>query len=387
VADYQAIRLCKAGIAAVTYAPLSLAYPSGSKMSSSQAGVDAPANADIRIRTIRELLSPAALEAELPLSESAVTSIAGNRRTIAKILRNEDPRLLVVVGPCSIHDPEAALDYARQLKQLADEINDTIYIVLRVYFEKPRTVVGWKGLINDPDLDGSFEINKGLHLARRLLLDVADIGLPAATEFLDTTLGQYYADLISWGAIGARTVESQIHRELTSGLSMPVGLKNRTDGDTRVAIDAILAAQHSHWFPSLTHQGAPAILQTTGNLDTHLILRGGDRSGPNYDANAIAEACDRLQKSDLTGSLMVDCNHANSGKNPLKQIEIARQLLPLMKDPQRQVFGLMIESNLQAGRQDLNTSNSLNYGQSITDPCLGMDDTLSLLRELAGGLS
>ncbi len=352
-------------------------------MSSKHSRPETQPTADIRIKEIRELLSPAALSKELPLSTQAIENIASSRSSIAGILHGSDPRLLVIVGPCSIHDPVSAIDYAEKLKLLADELSDQLYIVLRVYFEKPRTVVGWKGLINDPDLDNSFNINKGLRLARKLLLEVNEIGLPAATEFLDTTLGQYYADLISWGAIGARTVESQVHRELTSGLSMPVGLKNRTDGDTRVAIDAILAARHSHWFPSLTHEGAPAILETTGNPDTHLILRGGDRSGPNYDADSVNLACEQLSSSELPASLMVDCNHANSGKDPQKQIEIAQSLLPLMAGDTRRVFGLMIESHLVPGRQDLSTSAELKYGQSITDPCLGWLETEGLLRQLA----
>jgi len=336
----------------------------------------------VRIQTIRELLSPAALSDELPVSADLIEQINASRRSIANIIHDRDPRLLVVVGPCSIHDPQAALEYARKLKLLADQLSDRLYIVLRVYFEKPRTVVGWKGLINDPQLDSSFNINHGLRLARKLLIEIAEIGLPAATEFLDTTLGQYYADLISWGAIGARTVESQVHRELTSGLSMPVGLKNRTDGDIRVAIDAIQAARHSHWFPTLTHAGAPAILQTTGNPDTHLILRGGDRSGPNYDADSITAACDKLQACGLNPGLMVDCNHANSNKDPFKQVDIATSMLPMMQGDDRKVFGIMVESHLKAGRQELQTDQPLTYGQSITDACLGFDQTAELLHTL-----
>ena len=355
-------------------------------MSSQHSNTEAVLTADIRIQTIRELLSPDALSTELTVSSTIVEEIKHSRRTISRILRGEDKRLLVIVGPCSIHDPDSAIEYARRLKLLADELRETLYIVLRVYFEKPRTVVGWKGLINDPDLDNSFNINKGLRLARKLLIDISEIGLPAATEFLDTTLGQYYAELISWGAIGARTVESQVHRELTSGLSMPVGLKNRTDGDIGVAIDAIKAARHSHWFPSLTHEGAPAILQTTGNPDTHLILRGGDRSGPNYSAESVDHACEMLSKSGLAPRLMVDCNHANSAKDPDKQVDIALSLLEKMSGKQRQVMGLMIESHLRAGRQDLKSDQSLQYGQSITDACLGFEDTEALLRKLAAEL-
>jgi 3-deoxy-7-phosphoheptulonate synthase len=356
-------------------------------MSSQHSSPEAAPTADIRIQTIRELLSPAALSRELPASQNIIENIKQSRHTISRILSGKDKRLLVIVGPCSIHDPDSALEYARRLKTLSDELQQQLYIVLRVYFEKPRTVIGWKGLINDPDLDNSFDINKGLNISRKLLIDIGEIGFPAATEFLDTTLGQYYAELISWGAIGARTVESQVHRELASGLSMPIGLKNRTDGDVRVAIDAINAARHSHWFPSLTHEGAPAILETTGNPDTHLILRGGDRSGPNYDAESIALACEKLNEADLAPRLMVDCNHANSAKDPLKQIQIAQALLPLMQGKNRQVFGLMIESHLLGGRQDMADKHALTYGQSITDACLGFSDTEVLLRQLASSLT
>lgn len=355
-------------------------------MSTQSHSPDSSPTADIRIKTIRELISPADLSKELAVSQNIIETVKQSRHTISRILHGEDKRLLVIVGPCSIHDPDSALEYARRLKTISDELKQQLYIVLRVYFEKPRTVVGWKGLINDPDLDNSFNINKGLRLARKLLIDISEIGLPAATEFLDTTLGQYYAELISWGAIGARTVESQIHRELTSGLSMPVGLKNRTDGDIRVAIDAIKAARHSHWFPSLTHEGAPAILETTGNPDTHLILRGGDRSGPNYDTASVDNACRKLADASLAPRIMVDCNHANSDKEPHKQIDIAHSLLGKMTGDQRQVMGLMIESHLLAGRQDLIAGQALQYGQSITDACLGFEDTERLLRQLAAAL-
>ena len=345
------------------------------------------ATADTRIRNMRPLASPWVLSDELPLSESSSRRVVEFRETIARIMHDEDPRLLVVVGPCSIHDPEAALDYARRLKSLADELKDQLFIVYRVYFEKPRTVVGWKGLINDPDLDGSFNINHGLRMARKLLIDVCEIGLPAASEFLDTTLGQYYAELISWGAIGARTVESQVHRELASGLSMPVGFKNRTDGDIKVAIDAINAAQYSHWFPSLTHEGAPAILKTTGNRKTHLVLRGGDRSGTNYDSESIRTATEMLATAGFNQRLMVDCSHANSEKNPDRQIDIAEMLCETIKTGDRRVFGLMIESHLQGGRQDLTSKEALCYGQSITDPCIGFELTEALLRSMARTLS
>jgi len=343
--------------------------------------------ADTHIRNIRPLLSPWVLSDELPVSETVTRRVARYRQTIKDIIHDDDKRLLIIVGPCSIHDPGAALEYAQRLKPLADELKQQLYIVLRVYFEKPRTVVGWKGLINDPDLDGSFNINRGLRVARKLLIEVSELGLPAASEFLDTTLGQYYAELISWGAIGARTVESQIHRELASGLSMPVGFKNRTDGDIKVAVDAISAARNSHWFPSLTHEGAPAILETTGNRYTHMVLRGGDRSGPNHDAGSIRQATEKLTESGLNPRLMVDCSHANSSKDPARQIEIAQTIAKNIAAGDRRVFGLMLESHLVAGRQDLNQYEPLVYGQSITDACLGFEETEALLRQLADTLS
>ncbi len=337
--------------------------------------------ADIRIKAVRPLISPAVLNDEHRLTEKTAAFIAAKRRTISRIISNKDKRLLLVIGPCSIHDPQAALDYARQLKVLADELSDQLFIVLRVYFEKPRTVIGWKGLINDPDLNGSFNINKGLRLARQLLLDVSEIGLPAANEFLDATLGQYYADLISWGAIGARTVESQIHRELASGLSMPVGFKNRTDGDIKVAIDAMRAAQHSHLFPSLTPEGAPAILETTGNLDTHLVLRGGGGK-TNYDEESIMQASKNLKASALNHRIMVDCSHANSEKNPHRQLDVALKMAERIALGKREVFALMIESNLHSGRQDIQTGKPLKYGQSITDACISFSQTETLLRDI-----
>ncbi len=338
--------------------------------------------ADTRIRNVRPLISPSVLAGELPAAEATSAFVADSRQTIANILDDRDKRLLVIVGPCSIHDPDAALEYAAQLKTLADQLQEQLFIVLRVYFEKPRTVIGWKGLINDPDLDGSFNINHGLRVARKLLLDVNELGLPAASEFLDTTLGQYYADLISWGAIGARTVESQVHRELASGLSMPVGFKNRTDGDIQVAIDAIQAARHSHWFPSLTHEGAPAILETTGNPDTHLVLRGG-KSGPNYDAESIYLACQKLKQAGLRRRVMVDCSHANSEKDHNKQGNVVLSISERLAAGDRQVFGLMLESHLHAGRQDLIKGQPLKYGQSITDACIDFRQTEKLLRQLA----
>ncbi|MBK80936.1 MAG: 3-deoxy-7-phosphoheptulonate synthase [Gammaproteobacteria bacterium] len=334
---------------------------------------------NLRITRTHPLISPAVLEEELPLTAAASARVADWRSTIQSILAGEDQRLLVIVGPCSVHDPEAAREYAERLATVSAEVAERVFCVMRVYFEKPRTVVGWKGLINDPGLDGTYQINRGLRLARGLLADVAEIGLPAATEFLDTTFGQYYTDLVSWGAIGARTVESQIHRELASGLSMPVGIKNRTDGDVQVAIDAIRAAAHRHLFPSLTKEGAPAILETSGNPDCHLVLRGG--RSPNYQAEAVGAAQALLRDAGLADTVMVDCSHANSAKDPERQPETARDVVDQRRAGNRGLKGLMIESHLVGGRQDI--GGELRYGQSITDPCLDFETTRALLLELA----
>lgn len=332
---------------------------------------------DLRIVKTRPLLSPAILAEEIPLTESSSTRVCAARRAIEAILDGKDPRLLVVVGPCSVHDPKAALDYATRLKPIADRLAPALQIVMRVYFEKPRTVVGWKGLINDPDLDGSYRINKGLRLARQLLADILELGIPAGTEFLDTTFGQFYADLISWGAIGARTAESQIHRELASGLSMPVGIKNRTDGNVQVAVDAIQAARSRHLFPSLTKEGAPAIMETAGNPYAHLVLRGGSETGPNFDACSVASAVRLLRAAELPEVVMIDCSHGNSAKDPARQVEVADAIMTYLGI--LPVRALMIESHLVAGRQ----KTALVYGQSITDACLGFDETKTLLQRLA----
>ena len=338
---------------------------------------------DLRIRHSQPLLAPAILSGELPLPADSAAFIAESRTTIENILSGKDKRLLVMAGPCSIHDPAAAMDYARQLKAASEKHSDKLYIVLRVYFEKPRTVVGWKGLINDPDLDGSFQINKGLKTARQLLLDVAELGLPAASEFLDTTIGQYYADLVSFAAIGARTVESQVHRELASGLSMPVGFKNRTDGDVQVAVDAICSAGHSHWFPSLTKEGSPAILETRGNPHCYLILRGGNVSGPNYDASAVAAAKAVMEKGGLTPNLVIDCSHGNSNKKPENQPLVAETVAQQIAAGEKAIRGVMLESHLVAGNQKQVDGQELVYGQSITDGCLSLADTLPVLERLA----
>ncbi len=337
---------------------------------------------NLRITGTHPLISPAVLEEELPLDAAGSQLVTDARQTIRQILSGEDQRLLVVVGPCSIHDPAAAVDYAERLKDVAETVKDALYCVMRVYFEKPRTVVGWKGLINDPDLDGSYRINRGLRLARQVLLDVNERGLPAATEFLDTTFGQYYTDLISWGAIGARTVESQIHRELASGLSMPVGLKNRTDGDVQVAVDAIRAASHRHLFPSLTKEGAPAILETGGNPDCHLVLRGG--SAPNCDATSIAAAQALLGAAGLPDTVMIDCSHANSAKDPNRQPAVAADVVAQRNSGNKGIRGIMLESHLEGGRQELGSN--LRYGVSITDGCLDFEATRRLLLDLARSL-
>jgi len=341
---------------------------------------------DIRIDRAQPLITPWILAEELPLSDASGATIASSRYTIEAVLSGEDPRILAIVGPCSVHDPEALLDFARQFKAICEPLEDAIVPVLRVYFEKPRTVVGWKGLISDPDLDNSFHINRGLHLARKLLLDVAELGLPAASEFLDTTFGQYYADLVSFGAIGARTVESQIHRELASGLSMPVGFKNGTTGDINVAIDAIRSARHDHWFPSLTKEGTPAILHSKGNPHGYLILRGGSRSGPNYGAQQVHDAATALAEKGLTPSVIVDCSHGNSGKDPARQTQVVSDLCDQIEQGQSAIRGVMLESHLVGGSQPIASGKGLVYGQSITDACLSLEDTEPLLQYLAAAV-
>lgn len=340
-----------------------------------------PKTDDLRIREIKELIPPAQLQAELPITDTAAAMVFETRQDIHKILHEEDDRLLVIIGPCSVHDPVAARDYAERLKKLKDELKDNLLIVMRVYFEKPRTTVGWKGLINDPELDGSFNINKGLRMARQLLLDVNNLGLPAGSEFLDLISPQYIADLISWGAIGARTTESQGHRELSSGLSCPVGFKNGTSGSLKIALDAIRAASQPHHFLSVTKDGFSAIFSTTGNEDCHVILRGGIR--PNYDAESINIAADEIEAAGLKPRLMVDFSHGNSHKNHLKQIDVGRDVAGQIARGDRRIMGAMIESFLEAGRQDWRTDQDLVYGQSITDACISWDDSEPVLRELA----
>jgi len=336
---------------------------------------------DLRIRKINELVSPEQLIGDIPISDRAAETVSAARSAIHRILAGEDDRLLAVVGPCSIHDPEAAREYAGLLREAAREVAEHVFVVMRVYFEKPRTTVGWKGLINDPDLNNTFQINKGLHLARQLLLDLADMGLPAGTEYLDLISPQYYADLISWGAIGARTTESQTHRELASGLSCPVGFKNATDGDIQVAVDAIKSASQPHHFLSVTKQGRSAIFQTAGNEDCHVILRGGRH--PNYDMFSVDDASALLAKAGLPARIMIDASHANSRKIPSRQVDVASDIATQVARGSRGIFGIMLESNLVAGRQDVVDGQALTYGQSITDPCMAWDETHALLQELA----
>lgn len=338
---------------------------------------------DLRIQNLRPLLSPAILMEELPLPDVGAQVIANARNAISDILHGRDDRLLVVVGPCSIHDPQAGLEYAELLKKKAVEHQKELLIVMRVYFEKPRTTIGWKGLINDPYLDGSFNINAGLRLARRFLLDVIALGLPAGSEFLEPITPQFIADLVSWGAIGARTSESQVHRELASGLSMPIGFKNGTDGTVQVAVDAIGSSSHPHHFLSVTKQGIVAIVSTLGNPDCHLILRGGS-GGPNYSKECIEQAVARLEKARVQTRVMVDCSHANSGKDHLKQPLVAHEVAEQVAAGNSTIFGVMIESFLVDGRQDY--SEKAVHGQSITDACISWERTQPVLDALAAAV-
>ena len=341
---------------------------------------------NLKIRATHVLISPSALAEDLPLNEAQQQQVMQGRKQVEDILHGRDDRLLVIVGPCSIHDPKAGLEYAQRLAVLADQYRDSLCIVMRVYFEKPRTRMGWKGLINDPALDGSYRINHGLGLARKFLLDVTTLGLPAATEFLDTTFGQYFSDLISLGAIGARTTESQVHRELASGLSMPVGFKNRTDGNLDVAIDAIIAAGETHSFPSITKDGAPAIMETTGNPDCFLILRGGS-NGPNYHQQDVHRAAEQMLGAGIKNSIIVDCSHGNSEKDYRNQSKVVTAVCAQIKNPHSAIRGVMIESFLQAGKQNPADIKQLEYGKSITDGCIDWNETVTLIGQLAGTVS
>ncbi len=338
---------------------------------------------DLRIRDVRPLIPPAILLEEIAISEQASNVAAEARAAITGAMNGDGRRLVVVAGPCSIHDTKAALEYAGALKKIADRFADHLIVVMRAYFEKPRTVVGWKGLINDPDLDGSYRINKGLRLARQLLLDVNEMGLPTGSEFLDTQIPQHITDLTSWVAIGARTAESQVHREMASGLSTPVGFKNGTDGDTQVAVDGVLTARHRHWFPGVTKQGVSAILQTTGNDACHVILRGGTRSGPNYSEVHVAAVCAKLAAKGLPDRLMIDCSHGNSERDYRRQGVVAEDVCRQVAAGSRHIFGVMLESHLVEGRQDYTSGRPLVYGQSITDACISIDETGRILEALA----
>ncbi|MBI1196577.1 MAG: 3-deoxy-7-phosphoheptulonate synthase [Phenylobacterium sp.] len=339
---------------------------------------------DLRIQSLDMLSPPAQVIGEAPSTSMIQEVVSDGRKAAQAILHGHDDRLLVVIGPCSIHDPRAAMDYARRLVVLRERHADELDVIMRVYFEKPRTTVGWKGLINDPGLDGGFAINDGLRLARRLLLDINALGLPAACEFLDVTTPQYIADLVAWGAIGARTTESQIHREMASGLSCPVGFKNGTNGDVKIAVDAALAASHPHRFLAVTKEGRAAIATTTGNADAHIVLRGGKQ--PNYDAASIAAAAAELAKAGLPERLVIDASHANSGKDHRRQPGVVADIAAQIAGGERRIAGVMVESHLVEGRQDHVAGRALTYGQSITDACIGWDDTVAALETLAGAV-
>ncbi|ROR11096.1 3-deoxy-7-phosphoheptulonate synthase AroG [Erwinia sp. JUb26] len=341
-------------------------------------------NDDLRIKEIKELLPPVALFEKFPATDKAADTVFRARQAIHQILQQQDDRLLVVIGPCSIHDVTAAKEYAERLLKLREELSDSLEVVMRVYFEKPRTTVGWKGLINDPHMDGSFQINDGLRIARKLLVDINDSGLPAAGEFLDMITPQYVADLMSWGAIGARTTESQVHRELSSGLSCPVGFKNGTDGTIKVAIDAIGAAGASHCFLSVTKYGHSAIVETSGNQDCHIILRGGKE--PNYSAHHVSAVKSGLEKAGLPAQVMVDFSHANSSKQFKKQLDVSTDVAEQIAAGERAIIGVMIESHLVEGNQSLESGEPLVYGKSVTDGCIGWEDTETVLRQLAAAV-
>ena len=336
---------------------------------------------DLRIRDIQPLSTPVEVMAEHPATPRARRTVAAARDAVHRILTGADDRLVVVIGPCSIHDPKSAMEYARKLAAEQARLADDLEVIMRVYFEKPRTTVGWKGLINDPRLDGSFAINEGLRLARGLLADINELGVPAAVEFLDITTPQYIADLVAWGAIGARTTESQIHRELASGLSCPVGFKNGTDGNLKIAVDAVMAASHPHHFLAVTKEGLSAIATTAGNPDCHVVLRGGAK--PNYDAAGVEAASAVLTKAGFRPAVMIDASHANSNKDPANQPKVVDDIAAQVAGGDRRIIGVMIESHLVAGRQDLVEGQPLAYGQSITDGCIGWDDSVAALDRLA----
>jgi 3-deoxy-7-phosphoheptulonate synthase len=343
-----------------------------------------PYTDDLRIRSFTDLSTPADLVRELPCSEAMSRTVADARRALHAILHGDDDRLAVVIGPCSIHDPVAAMEYARRLREVRATLDDSLEIVMRVYFEKPRTTVGWKGLINDPDLDGTFKINKGLRLARGLLCEINALGLPAGVEYLDIISPQYISDLVAWGAIGARTTESQVHREMASGLSCPVGFKNGTDGNVKIAVDAVGAASHPHHFLAVTKDGRATVAATMGNPDGHVILRGGKK--PNYETADVAAACELLERAGLLPRVMIDASHANSAKQPERQTLVVADIAAQLERGERRIVGVMIESHLVGGRQDLVPGNPLRYGQSITDGCLHWQASVAALEQLAGAV-
>jgi 3-deoxy-7-phosphoheptulonate synthase len=330
------------------------------------------------------MIPPAILQEEHPLSDLASEVVDKSRHAIADVLHGRDPRLVVVVGPCSVHDPVATLEYAQKLAPLAKRLEDKLIIVMRAYFEKPRTSVGWKGFINDPDLNESYHINKGLRGARKLLLEINELGLPTGSEFLDLQIPQHIADITSWVAIGARTTESQVHRELASGLSMPVGFKNTTEGNVQRAVEAVIAAGQSHWFPSITKQGVSSLFKTTGNEDCHIILRGGTQTGANYTSSHVQNAVTLLKKNNLAAKVMIDCSHGNSNKDHRNQKLVVEDICAQLSAPSHGIMGVMLESHLVEGRQDI--SENMVYGQSVTDACISFDDTVGLLEQLANAV-
>jgi 3-deoxy-7-phosphoheptulonate synthase len=336
---------------------------------------------DIRIGQTRPLVPPAILHEELPMTEGVADLVFNSRNEIARIIHGRSPRQLAIVGPCSIHDPEAALAYAEQLLPIAQRVHERVLVVMRAYFEKPRTSVGWKGYINDPDLDESFQINKGLRLARKLLLDINKLGLPTGSEFLDLQIPQQIADVTSWVAIGARTTESQVHRELASGLSAPVGFKNTTEGSLTPAADAVQAARNQHWFPSVTKQGIGAIFQTMGNPDCHVILRGGSRTGPNYDEDHVTKAATLMENRGMPSRVMIDCSHGNSQKDPRRQAIVLQDVVGQLASGSPNIMGVMLESHLLEGRQEIGPN--MEFGKSVTDSCISIAETAELLMRLA----
>ncbi|WP_017589178.1 3-deoxy-7-phosphoheptulonate synthase [Nocardiopsis ganjiahuensis] len=337
---------------------------------------------DTRVASYKPLIAPRDLLAELPMSEESTALVESSRAEVKRVLDGEDDRLLVVVGPCSVHDTESALDYARRLRDLVPSVSGELCVVMRVYFEKPRTTVGWKGLINDPGLDDTYDVHRGLRTARKLLIDINALGLPAGTEFLDPITPQYIADVVSWGAIGARTTESQVHRQLSSGLSTPVGFKNGTDGDVQVAVDAVGAAAASHTFFGVDPAGAGSVVVTDGNPDCHVILRGG-RSGPNHGSESVGSALDVIEKSKLPRRLMIDASHANSGKDHVRQAQVSREIAAQVAEGQKGIVGVMLESFIEEGAQKLGDPDQLTYGQSITDKCMSWETTEGVLENLA----